>query len=236
MKRPHIVVGNRAVEVRACQILSLALSRAAATLSAKHREDALALPPLLLAAARAVSLATCEAPETPLEIIGLACRNTFELLLRLKHIVASEANLQQWRNESPHDQLQIYEALLSIKGTEEEKAPIREDMARVKDRTNTLGLERARRLLRVDTLATETGFAAEYQAFYRLYSKLVHPSSLVVNSPDTLSTPLYRDTLVINVQLYGWHILAELDRFEVSSDDCYRLAEAEYNRALGDSG
>jgi hypothetical protein len=74
-------------------------------------------------------------------------------------------------------------------------------------------------------LARETGETEDYDAFYKLYSKLVHPSSWSVNSPSAVATPMYRQTLVVNAQAYSWRILSAIeDAFDIPVGKSYESA------------
>ena len=206
-----VIVGDASAELRAIQILAVTLSNAAiwtddnvAELSHKP------IPPLLRGAAKAISLASVSGLETPVEIWALAARNTFELYLRLKHILLSEENSQAWREEAVTDQLQIYEGILKQNPPEPHKSIFHAELERVRRHAVDRSLRDTTRLLRIRDLARETHLEGEYDAFYKVYSKFVHPSSFFINWPIAASTPMYRYAFVFNVQFYGHLILEEL--------------------------
>jgi hypothetical protein len=224
-----IVIGDRARELRALQLLALALSEAAARVSRapSQKSCATAVAPLLLAGATALSLASCAGLDTPLEVLALSARNSFELWLRLTYIVASDANCQCWRDEALTDQLQVYEAILTLDGPEEVKAVLRAEIERVKQHGVAVGLATGQKPMMAGDLAKAAGHKAEYDAFYKLYSKLVHPSSWSVNWPGAVSSAMYRATLSANAQIHGWRILETVEKeFTVSSTECYQAAVA----------
>jgi hypothetical protein len=180
---------------------------------------------LVDAAARSLALASCAGLETPLEVLALSTRNVLEIWLRLRHVMSSDANCQRWRNENLSDQLQIYRAMLSLPGPDSAKDAIRGEIARLTQRGAERGAEPALKPLMAADLAKETGETEDYQAFYKLYSKLVHPSSWSVNSPTAVATPMYRQALVVNAQVYGWRILGAIeDGFEIPIDASYDSA------------
>src|SRR5271170_1168337 len=113
MSECPIVVGDRPAELHSLQILALTLAEAAARLSPKRPDESpeIVVAPLLMAAARALSLGCCAGPDTPIEVLALSARNTFELWLRLMHILESDGNRQAWRSEAFQDQKQVYEAI-----------------------------------------------------------------------------------------------------------------------------
>src|SRR5262245_873055 len=98
MTNKRIVMGDRAQEVRAIQLVALALSGAGVQIEQRALPEprARCVRALLAAASRALALASCAGLETPLEVWALAARNSFELWLRLLHILGNDANTQRW--------------------------------------------------------------------------------------------------------------------------------------------
>lgn len=230
MTSNQVVFGDRAQELRALQLLALTLSEAADRLSraSTDKPTMVVVGPLLLTAARTLSVASCAGLDTPLEVLALSARNSFEIWLRLTHVLASETNCQRWRDEALTDQLQVYEAILTLDGPEEMKAMIRGEIDRVKQHGAARGLTQGYRPMMAVDLAKVTGHKTEYDAFYKLYSKLVHPSSWSVNWPDAVSSAMYHATLSVNVQTYGWRILEAVDHeFGVGLSECYQAAVAQ---------
>ena len=199
-------------ELRAVQILSFALHEAAFWAQDKLPEvlQKMTIPPLLLGASRAVALASAGGLDTPVEIFALAARNTFELYLRFKYLLQSNENCQTWREEAPTDQLQIYEGFLKLNPPEQMRKVFESEMERVTQHAAGRGLE-PKRLMTVRELARATNLDAEYDGFYKLYSKFIHPSSFLTNWPDAASTPMYREAFSYNLQVYGHLILSELN-------------------------
>src|SRR5437762_3539328 len=102
----RVRIGQGAEETRAIQILSLALNQGAHW-AGNHLSDTkhrLTIPALLHAAGRAVALGSLLGPDTPSEIVALAARNTLELYLRLKYLLAASDNCDSWRGEAVTDQ------------------------------------------------------------------------------------------------------------------------------------
>jgi hypothetical protein len=229
MTRHLVVLGDRSAEVQSFQLLALALSEQAKRLANRTLEDPLtrSVPALLQAGARAVSLAICAGTDTPIEVLALAARNTFELWLRLIHIAATPENHQAWRDEALMDQLQVLDGIVGLTGDESAKAVIRDEAERVRRHGVDRGLDAGVKPKMAGTLAKAVGQEAEYGAFYKLYSKLVHPSSWAVNWPATSTSDMYRATLCANGQVYAWEILQTVERlWDVSALECYDAARA----------
>jgi hypothetical protein len=232
-KRPIVTLGEAGAEMRAIQILAFALNNAATWVGENVPElSNKPIPPLLLGAARAVSFASVAGLDTPVEILALAARNTFELYVRFKHILMSDDNSLAWREEAVTDQLQVYEGILSQNPPEQLKEVFRSEMERVKAHAANRGLQ-ARKLLTMWDVARETHLDGEYKAFYKLYSKFVHPSSFLTNWPVAASTPMYRDAFIFNLQIYGHLILKELhDAHGLLSSDMIDDGERQLNAML----
>ena len=229
-----IKIGDRAAELRSFQTLSLAIDEAQRRLSrSPSKKPAWILTgPILIASAKALLMATSGGLQTPSEVLALCTRNIFDLWLRLQYILLSEANCQSWKNEALTDQLQVYDAMLKLPGADVLKPTISAEIARVKEHGANCALTDGQKLLIMPVLAKETGNLPEYEAFYKLYSKIVHPTSWSVNWPDAASSDMYGFALAVNVQRYGWGILGLLqDEFGVPAESCYEAA-AERMRAL----
>jgi len=220
-------VGDRAAELRSFQILALAIDEATLRLSRSPSEKPawVLTGPILIAATRALSMATSAGIETPLEVLALSARNLFELWLRLQYIVASESNCQSWRNEALTDQLEVYDAILKLPGSDVLKQVIVAEKERVKQHGGNRGLTEGQKLSRTAELARVTENFSEYEAFYKLYSKIVHPTSWSVNWPNAVSSDMYGFALAVNAQRYGWGILKTVeDEFGVRAESCHKAA------------
>jgi hypothetical protein len=222
-----LTVGDRPAELRSFQILSLAIDEAARLLSCSPSKKLawILTGPILIAAARALAMATVGGIETPIEILALSARNIFELWLRLQYIAASDVNCQSWRDEALTDQLQVFDAILTLPGADVLRPAILTEIERVKQHGANRGLTEGQGLLSTSRLAKATGNQSEYDAFYKLYSKIVHPSSWSVNWPNAVSSDMYGFTLAVNVQEYAAGILQIVeDEFGVRAESCYKAA------------
>jgi hypothetical protein len=237
MLQNSITVGDGPAELQALQILALSLVEAASRLSPAIKPDTtpgvplspeVVVAPLLVAGARALSLGYFAGPETPIEVLALSVRNTFEIWFRLLHLLESDGNRQAWRNEAITDQIQIYEAMLKLQAPSNVKSAIQGEIERIEREAAVRGLSRAKGPLMMSDLVKGKQYKGEYDAFYKLYSKLVHPSAWFVNMPTAVGSEMYHMTLIVNAQVYGWHILKIVeDRFGISSDQCRQIAIAQ---------
>lgn len=231
-----IKIGNALEEIKAIQIIALSLSDAAKNISHYTTNSGLqiTIPPLLLAAGNAMSLVSLNGTDTPIEVIALSTRNTFELYTRLIHLIKSQENCQVWREEAFTDQKQIYEGILTLEGPQFFKKIIQNEIKRIERHAQNKGLSFNRKIPHFKKLAIEAELESEYDAFFKLYSKFVHPSSFVVNSPEASSAPLYRSAFIFNIQIYGLLMLEKLDsEFSLRAEDIIVNAKNAIESILG---
>ncbi|MGD9727436.1 MAG: DUF5677 domain-containing protein [Nitrospiraceae bacterium] len=228
----EVILGDTTQEIRATQLLAIKLADSAGWVAeSSSLQSYQVVPAILMRAADYLSLLSLGAPDPPLEIIALSARNIFELYSRLEYVLKSEANSLQWQNEAVKDQLEIYEGLFTLAGSESDKEKLREEVERVKKHATSRGLESDAKILSSRHIAEESSMQPEYQAFYKLYSKLVHPSSFSVNWPSARASPIYRSALICNVQVYANLMLSTLEgRLELPLEKIHESAVEKLRR------
>jgi hypothetical protein len=206
-----VVLGDHGAEVAAIQLIALTHSNAAEWVQ-KYTGAPVSqfVPAIYLRSAHYLTLVSLGAPETPLEVVALAARSVFELFVRLKYVLMSDQYALQWRSEAAKDQIEIYDAILTLSGDEAAMSQISSEINRVKFHSNDRGLDQSMKIMNAVEVSKKVGLQDEHKAFYKLYSKLVHPSSFSVNWPDAVSSPMYRDSMIVNTQVYANLMLEEM--------------------------
>ena len=135
-----------------------------------------------------------------ISILAMATRNQYELSLRITSLIQDEKEIDKWQSESITDGIQAYEGFLymSEKSTPE-TASIQDEIDSLVRLRKKWGLPVVKNSMGSGNLAGKVGMQEEHLAFFKLYSKLVHPSSLVVNKKD-YSTDIFFPILEINLQ------------------------------------
>lgn len=123
----------------------------------------------------------------PSDVAGLAwvTRNLFEAKLTVQYIVQSEENLREWLGQSLRDEKDFIEGILAFAEDQPEdmnKSQLRKRLHVLSDMARRHRLEFAKPY-RVDALAKAAGEVEEYIGLFKLLSKYVHPTSLLVNTP-----------------------------------------------------
>lgn len=144
----------------------------------------------------------------PNHVPGLAwcARNLFETNLTVRHVLASEPNFRSWLGQCLRDERDFIDGFLAISKDREydvAKAQLLNRRSVLDEIASRHGLEYSK-LFRIESLARELGVYDEYVGLYKLLSKYVHPSSLLVNSwygqdPD----PCWKNIFIVKLQLYA---------------------------------
>ena len=181
----------------------------------ERSDESVAFTGLLQATALYVDI--CLPITCPIQVLAFATRSVFELCLRTQHILLAEENLKRWMAELSVDRIDLLEGFLTI--TENQSADtevIRNQIEETRKITQTHGLPLSDRPLMTQKIATAVGQEAEYKAFYKFYSKLVHPSSYSVNySSDEVEGWAWRAILIVQLLLYADSIL---DRIQTAAN------------------
>jgi hypothetical protein len=140
------------------------------------------------------------------DVLAWCARNQFELHLTLRYVLHSRENLAKWIAQRVTDEASMIEGILGIVESDKEHYAhgLRERLRAITQRGSELGLKPTKPI-HVDTMASVIGLRADYDAFYKTYSKYVHPSSWVINaSADEVERWDIRNLFLILAQHYGW--------------------------------
>jgi Family of unknown function (DUF5677) len=122
----------------------------------------------------------------PTDVAGLAwaSRNLFELNLIVRHVLGSEENLWLWLGQSLNDEREFVEGVLSLPVESElveHRRTLEKRIASLTEMAERHSLKFSKPF-RMRDLAQHFGQLDEYSSLFKLFSKYVHPSSLVINA------------------------------------------------------
>ena len=154
--------------------------------------------------------------EGPIAVLALCTRTVFELNLRTRHILKAETNLRAWIAEAGVDQVGVLKCILELAAADDPRAAIlRQEILRIESLTSKHAFI-AKKPTTIKTLATEVGLGGEYSSLFKLWSKLVHPSSYLVNTVGVLDDRQTRLVLLAHLQLYALDLLRQVaDELEI---------------------
>lgn len=153
----------------------------------------------------------------PIEYNAISARNLFECYLLIAYIISDPSKAKEFLSQKASEELEINEGFLSLKTvttSETSIKPIRDRMDYIKEIMKKHGLTSSRHWT-VSYLAQQTNNKLEYEAFFKLYSKYVHPSSWIVNSRDNeYDNPVFRNIFILQGQHYASCIIKLISEYQ----------------------
>lgn len=147
---------------------------------------------------------------TDITLFAWRTRNILEGLMLLKFVLLEEKNARAFLAQKIGDEVTILEGVLGLEtDSTDDVSPVIDRIEKGKKLISKHGFEKATPW-RMDFLSAQVGMSKEYNAFYKLFSKYVHPSSWTISSDkDEYENELYWQTFLINAQLYSHLTCAE---------------------------
>ena len=142
----------------------------------------------------------------PIEYNAISARNLFECYLLIAYIISDPSKAKEFLSQKVYEELEINEGFLSLKtaNTSETSVKlIRDRIDYIKEIMNKHELTPSKNW-NVNYLAQQTNNKLEYKAFFKLYSKYVHPSSWIVNSRNNeYDNPVFKNIFILQGQHYA---------------------------------
>ena len=144
----------------------------------------------------------------PSNVPGMAwaARNLFEVNLTVRHVLASDDNFRAWLGQTLQDEKEFIEGLLSVSSEQPNHAA----ESQLRNRLNKLDDMAARHNLdfskpfRAEKMSKSLGMHDEYVGLYKLFSKYVHPSSLLINAwYGQKPQSVWLDIFLVKAQMYA---------------------------------
>ena len=135
----------------------------------------------------------------------------------IEFIIKYPSKAKDFVSQKPYEELEINEGFLSLTNEKTSEAPVKMIHDRIdfinkliKDHELTPG-----RHWSVNRLADETNNKVEYDAFFKLFSKYVHPSAWIMNSHDyEYDNPVFRNIFFLQGQLYVKRIIKSIHNYQ----------------------
>lgn len=151
----------------------------------------------------------------PIEHLAISARNLFECYLLTAYITDDPSRAKEFISQKAFDELEINEGFLSLTTTNTSAATIKMIQDR-KDYINNL-MEKFELIptkhWTVSHLAKQTNNKLEYDAFFKLYSKYVHPSSWLMNGHNyEYDNPVFRNIFLSQGQIFTKRIVTLISK------------------------
>lgn len=154
--------------------------------------------------------------DAPIDLLAWKARNLFECYLLCKYITIDNSKAKELVKQKAVDELQIYEGLLELhhSGVDPSvKKPIEDRMSHIRSTLKKYKLKESQHWT-VGFLATKVNERNDYQAFFKLYSKYVHPSSwLIMGDESEYDTPTFSNVFILKAQNYASCILKLSEKY-----------------------
>jgi hypothetical protein len=121
--------------------------------------------------------------KAPTEQVAWVARNLYELNLRVHYILISKENVDRFFAESISDEIELLRSMKTLQPSGGNVANLKLIDDRIAARVARLEREGLAPVKSMGSweLAKEIGAEREHQAFYKLYSKYVHPTGYLLN-------------------------------------------------------
>ncbi|NAW97242.1 DUF5677 domain-containing protein [Vibrio sp. V23_P3S9T160] len=146
-----------------------------------------------------------------IQLLALGVRSVLENLARARFIMQSDKNLNRWVSEALMDQKALVQAFQSIGNeTSEEYKHLEDELKRLDGLYEKYELPVVKQPQQIKAMTEAVQLVDDYDSVFKLTSKLIHPSSLFINSRSSMDSFEYHNILVICGQLYLWSLLNEI--------------------------
>lgn len=140
-------------------------------------------------------------------------RNVFEGFLLLTFTVSSISNSKIFIAQRIADERSILEGIAELKNKSvNDIEPLSDRIINLGKVLNEHGISNAKPW-RIADLSKQVGLEKEYKAFYKLYSKYVHPSGWsIINETENVNDSIYWEAFILNAQLYSNYCLGTVEQ------------------------
>lgn len=151
--------------------------------------------------------------DSHISVIALSTRSIYEINIRVRSILELDDEMDKWQSEAVTDQIQTLEGMLSLADDQNHDAQVnilKSEIARLQNLVSKYNLPVINNPVTTGSLAQKVGQKSEHKSLFKLYSKLVHPSSLLVNNYQSAASSENQKALQIHAQLYTFDTMSRI--------------------------
>lgn len=157
-----------------------------------------------------------------ISILALATRSLYELNLTIRSILKDPNNIESWSSEAITDKIQMLEGILGIQTVTDmtkHRNILQAEIVRLQNLRIKHQLPSIKSPASASQIAQQLGLSEEHKNLYKLFSKIVHPSSYLVNDYKNAASIETRVLLQAHAQLYAWDAFGRVtERFNVPNE------------------
>lgn len=180
--------------------------------STDRTEQRVVLCNLLIATADYLEI-TKSSLNSHISVLALSTRSIYEINVRIRSLIENQENLGKWQSEAVTDKVQVLEGILLLANESEnlkEQNTLKQEIERLKGLVIKYRFTVIKQPISTGNLAKTVGLENEHSALFKLYSKLVHPTSYLVNDYNGASSIENQKTLQIHAQLYAYDTISRI--------------------------
>ncbi|HCS63181.1 MAG TPA: hypothetical protein DIW64_03335 [Cellvibrio sp.] len=149
--------------------------------------------------------------ESPQDIytIAISVRNLFEIYMISLYLKKSDEIINQWYGQLLKDVLDIQEGLISLFS---KHGIHNSNLELAREQTINSGLRNGveqSKPFNIKGIAKQLGWEEDYDAIYKLCSKIVHPSSVKVNLPNAFEKNDEYIGSLVHVAIHYMHLIVD---------------------------
>lgn len=142
----------------------------------------------------------------PVECIAWISRNLFEMNLLIEYSIRFPEKAKEFCLQKGSDEIEILEGISKLSSTINTNS-VRERIDHLQEAIRKHGSDTIKHFTVAD-MAGKVGMKEEYDAFFKFYSKYVHPSAwLIFASEEEKANSNYRNIFLYQAQYYSARIL-----------------------------
>lgn len=147
--------------------------------------------------------------DLPIECIAWISRNLFEMNLIMEYSIQFPEKAKEFALQKGSDEIEILQGTLKLSSSNSNESAILVEerishLQGVLKKHGKIGIKH----FTVAEMARSVGMKDEYDAFFKLYSKYVHPSAwLIFATQEEKSSMVYRNIFLLQAQYYASRIL-----------------------------
>lgn len=145
----------------------------------------------------------------PIECVAWISRNLFEMNLIIEYSLKFPDKAKDFALQKGTDEKDILEGILLLDsgGSRDNVIALQERINHINKALKKYGKNDSK-YFGVKDMASRVGMTDEYNAFFKLYSKYVHPTSwLIFATEEEKASEIYKNVFLIQAQYYGSRIL-----------------------------
>lgn len=114
--------------------------------------------------------------------------------------------MEAWQAEAALDKIEVLKGISQLNTLSDnatQKDILQKEIERLRNLTKKYSLPNNKKIPTSSVIAREVGLVNEHKALFKLFSKLVHPSSYLVNDFTDANSNEVRNILLIHLQIYA---------------------------------